>query len=168
MLQGNRGLGVAPSRIQGLGVFALAAMDAETLLLRYQGPKVHLGEDGRVDGSRNPRTLALMQAGLAVDGDHPENEARWINHSCEPNAQMIEQQGELIIVSNREIAEGEEITINYGYTAAEALRRPCRCGASGCAGYQVGQPWRGALLRLRAHQSRNRRTAATPLKKNCR
>ena len=44
----------------------------------------------------------------------------------------------------RDIAPGEELNYNYGFSYGEARDHPCRCGAEQCAGYilHAGQHWR--------------------------
>jgi SET domain-containing protein len=43
------------------------------------------------------------------------------------------RQGRVEFYAMRDIAPGEEITVNYGETHHEGRLR-CRCGAPGCAG----------------------------------
>ena len=167
-LSGNAALAVGLSFIEGWGVYACEVLPGGSVLLEYRGKRVLLGESGGVPEAINPRTLAYLEPGVGVDGDHPENEARWVNHSCEPNAQLQESEGRLWVIAGREIRAGEEVVLNYGYTVEEALQYPCRCGAARCPGYPVGEPWRGALLQFRARQARVRRMNQTAGEKSCR
>src|SRR6266496_3524414 len=54
---------------------------------------------------------------------------------CE--AEYIE--GQIWIVSRREIATGEELTFNYGYDWEDHHEHSCRCGAPECVGYIVSE-----------------------------
>ena len=74
-----------------------------------------------------------------LDGNIEENPARWLNHSCAPNCEAEGSGGRIWITARRDIAAGEEITFNYGYTLEEYREHPCRCGAPGCAGYILAQ-----------------------------
>jgi SET domain-containing protein len=58
---------------------------------------------------------------------------RYTNHSCAPNARLCIRQGRVEFYALRDVAVGEEITVNYGQTHHEG-RLACRCGAPGCVG----------------------------------
>ena len=58
------------------------------------------------------------------------NLGRFINHSCEPNARVLNY---LHVVAARKIAEGEEVTIDYATTEEDPnWSMECRCGAPHC------------------------------------
>ena len=60
---------------------------------------------------------------------------RFMNHSCEPNAQVRDRQ----VLAARDVAAGEQITFHYNTTEhemAEPFR--CNCGAASCAGVVAG------------------------------
>lgn len=73
-----------------------------------------------------------------VDGDSHGNDARYINHSCQPNSASDIQhfddpsQDRIWICALRDISVGEEITYNYSLFGDTELR--CHCGAPGCIG----------------------------------
>ncbi len=67
---------------------------------------------------------------------------RFLNHSCEPNAEMIiwEYEGPLIEVwlhALRTISRDEELTVDYGWSEDHAI--PCRCGTAACRGRIVAK-----------------------------
>ena len=74
--------------------------------------------------------------GNAVDG----NEARFINHSCEPNCDAVIDDGRIWIETITDVVPGEELAYDYAYvleerhTPAAKRRFPCQCGAGGCRG----------------------------------
>ncbi len=80
---------------------------------------------------------------LWVDDDYyfdMVDQTRWINHSCEPNAEVFaELDGAggawARIVAIRPIKAGEEITYHYGFSANVA--EPCACGTPSCCGWIV-------------------------------
>jgi SET domain-containing protein len=56
--------------------------------------------------------------------------ARYVNHSCRPNAEAIERRGPIIVYcARRKIKPDEEITVDYGkdYFAAFIGKSRCRC-----------------------------------------
>lgn len=72
----------------------------------------------------------------------PHAPCRYLNHSCEPNAEVVHlelEQGRhrLLLEAVRPIRAGEEITIDYGFSAEDAI--PCACGTSSCRGWIVAQ-----------------------------
>jgi hypothetical protein len=81
------------------------------------------------------------------DGLHLEPVApfRFVNHSCEPNCEFDylqcsdhpgqEQRKRVFLFALRDIKKGEELTIDYNWTAANAI--PCRCQAASCRGWVV-------------------------------
>ena len=81
-----------------------------------------------------------LAGGNVIDGGSRGNEARWINHACEPNCEAYEDGGRVFIHALRDIKRGEELNYNYALTFevrhTPAVKRAfeCRCGASGCTG----------------------------------
>jgi SET domain-containing protein len=73
----------------------------------------------------------------------------WINHSCEPNADI---EGELDgqggawakVIASRHIRAGEEIS--YDYAFPQDLAERCSCGTPSCRGYIVDSDELPALL----------------------
>ena len=60
--------------------------------------------------------------------------ARFVNHSCDPNARGTDQYD----VAIRVIEAGEEVTVDYGAEHVPGLRLECKCGAANCRGLIVG------------------------------
>jgi SET domain-containing protein len=64
----------------------------------------------------------------------------WINHSCDPNAEIegeLDGQGSAWarVVAARHIRAGEEIS--YDYAFPQELAERCTCGSPACRGYIV-------------------------------
>ena len=57
--------------------------------------------------------------------------ARYINHSCRPNAEPVVGKGRIVFKALCAIEPGEEITYNYGREYFEYFidRGGCRCAA---------------------------------------
>lgn len=147
---------VMPSPIEGVGLFAGVWMEAGEALVDYLGRVVPLDAFGRAPEGVRVETLAELADGVGLDGGVSDNPAAAINHSCRPNCELRREKGTLVIYTARTVAPGEELTLNYGYTAREALGRRCCCGERECCGYQVGEPWRPALFRLLARRRKSR------------
>ena len=77
-----------------------------------------------------------MVIDAAVDG----NEARFINHSCDPNCDAVVEDMRIWIETIRDVEPGEELAYDYAYeleerhTPAAKKRYPCYCGAANCRG----------------------------------
>jgi SET domain-containing protein len=136
-----------PSRIAGLGLFALRAFASGERLARYTGtftsqPPAPSADDGRVYGLE-------ISPGRWLDGSSPENLGRHANHSCAPNAELTwaESPEQAWLTATQTICAGDEITFDYGFSLADSLAQPCRCGHPECVGRIIAAPLRGALRR---------------------
>jgi uncharacterized protein len=70
-----------------------------------------------------------------------------VNHSCEPNVGMG---GNVLLVSMRDIAAGEELTIDYVlFLGDPGFAMDCRCETAACRGVVTGTDWMRADLRAR-------------------
>ena len=70
-----------------------------------------------------------------VDATMSGNEARFINHACEPNCYSkvitVDGQKKIMIFDLRKIVPGEELTYDYKFPIEEA-KIPCNCGSRRC------------------------------------
>lgn len=65
-----------------------------------------------------------------IDGSPRWNLARYINHSCRPNAEVeIDEKGRILIQAIKNIKPGEEITYDYGKEYFNEFIKPfgCKC-----------------------------------------
>lgn len=132
------------SPIQGLGAFAIRPIVAGTRIIEYAGERLTPAEaDERYpDGSedRHHTYLFAIDDDVVIDAAFEGNEARFINHSCDPNCDAVIDDGRIWIDAIRDIAVGEELAYDYAYVLKErhtpsAKRRyPCSCGAEKCRG----------------------------------
>jgi hypothetical protein len=85
-------------------------------------------------GSRPARGASYMfevNKRWTIDGSPRWNVARYINHSCRPNAKPVGRKGGIVIIALRQIEPGEEITYDYGREYLKCLldNGGCRCTA---------------------------------------
>ncbi len=139
------------SKIHGNGVFAKARIKKGEPIVQYKGRLVtHADADaahhGDVDTGHT--FLFTLNEKWIVNANEKGNIARWINHSCAPNAVAFvhgHKSGKLkkdkvIIEAKRDIVPGEEITYDYGfefdipYTKELLAIWACHCGAPNCTG----------------------------------
>lgn len=135
---------IRSSPIQGLGAFATRAIPAHVRLIEYTGERLTPAEADRrypdVEDERHHTYLFAIDDDIVVDAAVGGNEARFLNHSCDPNCDVVIEDARLWIETIRSIAPGEELTYDYAYvleerhTPAAKRRFPCHCGAATCRG----------------------------------
>jgi hypothetical protein len=64
-----------------------------------------------------------------IDGSPRYNIARYINHSCRPNAEPVSRNGGIVIIASKKIEPDEEITYHYGkdYFSYFVEAGGCKC-----------------------------------------
>lgn len=134
---------IRASPIQGLGAFATEPIPRGTRLIEYVGERLSPDEaDQRYPDTdeRHHTYLFAIDDDVVIDAAVNGNEARFINHSCEPNCDAVIDEQRIFIESIRDVAVGEELTYDYAYvlderhTPAAKRRYPCTCGAPRCRG----------------------------------
>lgn len=112
----------------GLGLFATKSIPAKNRIIEYKG---RLIPDEIALKSRG-RYLFDLENGYSIDGSSRSNLARYINHSCKPNAYAIIEDERIWIWSKRTIEAGEEITIDYGKEYFDIFIKPKGCKCKKC------------------------------------
>jgi uncharacterized protein len=136
------------SKIHGRGVFATRAIPKGARLVEYKGERITWKQaDQRYpDDPDAPSHTFLFAVGekVVIDANRKGNVARWINHSCDPNCEAVEDDGRIFIEAIRDIRRGEELGYEYNITFDErhtkALKRRyrCLCGSKDCRGTLLG------------------------------
>jgi SET domain-containing protein len=147
---------IGASSIHGEGLFAAKAIATGVRIIEYTGERVVKTESIRrqVDGLT---FLMELDESFDLDGDQPDNPARFINHSCAPNCEAVAEADRVWVRAARAIAAGEELTFDYGFRLTAFPGHPCRCGAPGCIGFIVGQTERWRARRLLGRVGRSLR-----------
>jgi hypothetical protein len=124
MLERNRDYIIRRSNT-GLGMFALRPIPKGKRIAEYTGPFVPNEEVER----RRGKYFFEVSRKQSIDGSGRSNIARYINHSCKPNAEAIISHRRVWIWSTKNIKPGEEITYDYGEEYFEGVIQPigCRC-----------------------------------------
>lgn len=136
---------VRASPIQGRGCFAIRNIPKGTRIIEYLGECIDEDEadirypDG--DMSRHHTFLFAIDGGKVLDGGPVEWPAKYINHSCDPNCEAIEEDdGRVYVHAMKTIRPGTELTYDYAYERTEATTAEderlymCRCGSPKCRG----------------------------------
>jgi len=124
---------VAPSAIDGHGVFALEQIPARLKIGEIRGEAITVAEGRRRAAGLHRIMIVEVSSRTAIDASKSTDPMRFTNHSCQANARLAIIAGRIEFYALRAIAPGEEITVNYGETHHEGRLR-CRCGASNCVG----------------------------------
>ena len=137
-------LRVRRSRLHGRGVFALRRIRKGTRVVEYLGERIsHKEADRRYELKQendNHTFLFIVDRSVVIDGGANGNDARFINHSCDPNCESLIDDRRVFIEAIRTIRPGDELT--YDYQIGRDKQDPpnvdeiyaCRCGAAGCRG----------------------------------
>ena len=126
-------LDVRPSAIDGQGAFAAEPIAARRKIGEIRGQSLSV-DDARIRATRYERIMIVeVSTRRAIDFSKSSDPLRFTNHSCAPNARFCIRQRRVEFHALRQIAAGEEITVNYGQTHHEG-RLACRCGEPACVG----------------------------------
>ena len=112
----------------GLGLFTDGPIAAGKRIIEYVGPIVSTD----IAAKSNRKYFFEVDEKRSIDGIARSNIARYINHSCEPNAEAFSSvRGRVWIWSKKSIKAGEEITIDYGPGYFDQHIKPegCKCRA---------------------------------------
>jgi uncharacterized protein len=137
-------LDLGTSRIEGRGMFARTEIFAGDRIIEYTGERISKEESMRRCTEGNNYVFHINEE-FDLDGSIESNLARFINHSCAPNAEAELEDDRIWIIASRNIAPGEEITFNYGYDLDDYRAHPCRCGALNCVGYILAEEYWNCL-----------------------
>jgi SET domain-containing protein len=136
---------VKKSKIAGKGAFATRDIQKGERLIEYLGERVtHAVADDRYDdhaSSAHHTFLFSVNRSVVIDAYVDGNDARFINHSCDPNCESEIERGRVFIDAIKPIKKGEELTYDYAYVRdgtetekEETTLYGCRCGTKKCRG----------------------------------
>jgi len=148
----SRLIEVRASPLHGLGVFAVRDIPSGTRVIEYLGERItHAEADRRYedkDANDNHTFLFIADSDTVIDAGVDGNEARFVNHACEPNCESVIEDARVFIDAIRRIRSGEELTYDYqiqrepGDPADIDAIFACRCGTPGCRGTMMWPPRR--------------------------
>ena len=146
------------SRIQGKGAFAIRRIRKGQRIIEYQGRRIDAEEEARLYDdskmSRHHTFLFKVDSNTTIDASRDANEARYINHSCEPNCEAVLEDGRVYIEAIRNIQPGVELCYDYAFesdgdeTEEEKKFYVCKCGSKNC---------RGTILQMKRRRERKRK-----------
>jgi uncharacterized protein len=141
-------LGKSP--IEGTGVFAKRAIPRGTRIIEYIGDRVPINALYHVIDEGRPYHLYgfALNDTTAIDGAVNGNDARFFNHSCEPNCEPYNFGGQVYIYAMRDILPREELTFDYRLGPVDTTlplgddesHYKCVCGTASCRGTLLAPP----------------------------
>ncbi|MHB1869708.1 MAG: SET domain-containing protein [Steroidobacteraceae bacterium] len=162
---------VRRSRVHGRGVFALRRIRKGTRIVEYLGDRVsHREADQRYadrDERDNHTFLFIVDARTVIDAGVGGNDARFINHSCDPNCETVIEERRVFIEALRTIQPGEEL--HYDYQLGRSRDDPpdvdeiyaCRCGQPNCRRTMLWPPKKPERRAATAARSGKRSKSST-------
>ncbi|RLN67329.1 hypothetical protein BBP00_00001715 [Phytophthora kernoviae] len=126
----------------GFGLIAKEEIRAGEFIIEYVGEVIDDEECERRmikyrDNGEINFYMMELEKNIVIDAKYRSNESRFINHSCDPNSVTqkwnVDGMQRIGIFARRNIAPGEEITIDYNFSHfGEAVE--CKCGSTACTG----------------------------------
>ena len=111
---------VRRSGIHGRGAYATRHIAKGTRVIEYLGERItHRQADARYEdkGQDDGHTfLFVVSSRIVIDAGVDGNDARFINHSCDPNCDTVIESERVFIEAIRDIEPGEELGYEYGLT----------------------------------------------------
>jgi len=158
---------VQPSGIHGTGVFAKRPIPRGTRIIEYAGRRHAKAEllEAAGRGERKLTYVLNLDAERAIDGAEEGNDARFVNHCCEPNCEVYIFDDTPYLYAMQDIPADAELTFDYQLQSASshrisrALSRelfPCHCGVPSCRGTLV------APAKRRAKSTRMTQSQSSP------
>ncbi len=128
MTKGNHNLAVKRTSI-GLGLFALQDIPSGKRIIEYTGALISNDE---VAERKCGKYFFRVNTKWVIEGTPRTNTARYINHSCAPNAEAFISGHRVWIWSKKSIKAREEITLDYGEEYFDDHIKLGGCKCAGC------------------------------------
>lgn len=129
---------------KGWGLFTNESIPARHFLVEYKGEVIDKAEFQQrfkhaIENGWPDMYFLTLGENQFIDSALYGNEARFINHSCDPNVELIKwlvhdnghEQTRAAFFAIRNIKPGEELSFDYMWKSAKS----CLCGSKKCRGY---------------------------------
>jgi hypothetical protein len=115
--------------ISGKGLFAEEDIPKGVCLIEYIGKVVPEKEQYTI---KSKYLFGIGKDGM-INGNIPENTAKYINHSCRPNCEIDEHKKRIYVFSIKKIKAGDEINYDYGKEYFDEYLKDGRCRCVKCS-----------------------------------
>lgn len=151
---GSRNLAfvIRSSKIQGKGAFATRRIKKGERIIEYLGECIDADEcDVRYPddemGRHHTFLFSIGDGSRVLDAGPLEWPAKYVNHSCDPNCEAIEEEdGRVFVHALKTLEKGQELLYDYAYertpehTAEDEILYKCLCGSPKCRGSILAPP----------------------------
>ena len=144
---------VRHSSVHGRGVYATQLIPKGARIIEYTGKRMSWTDVPNDDD--DPHTFIFgLDNGQVINPEFGGNEARWINHSCDPNCEAVGKEDRIFIYALRKIPTGEELSYDYALQLDEPITQEliqefkCDCSTS---------LFRGTMLEIKRTRAVGRR-----------
>jgi SET domain-containing protein len=141
----NPKLEVRETEKMGKGIFAKKKIKKDEILAIFGGYIVSAKDEEKLPAEFRDHGVQISEDFILTVKKKSEIESGgYFNHSCNPNAGY---NGQIFLVSMREIKINEEITFDYGMVLHKSKNRKaykikCLCGSENCRGYITDYDWK--------------------------
>lgn len=124
-------------------MFAIQPIRKGKRITEYLGEAItHEEADRRYDdkNGRHHTFLFILDDDTVIDARTQGSDARYINHSCDPNCESVIDDGHIYIYAIKAIAPETELAYDYQfewqdeYEPEDVRYYACRCGSANCRG----------------------------------
>ena len=155
----------------GLGLFATALIEKGAFIVEYKGRQIPTREAQESETRYGSKYMFEINSRWTLDGSSRSNLARYLNHSCRPNAESDLVKGKIIIRAIKTIRPDDEITFDYGREYFDLYIKPVGCKCAKCVATRrkarraSRRAWRArrgppaVIAGTKAHASRRRTPA---------
>jgi SET domain-containing protein len=131
---------VRASPIHGKGLFAARPIARGEIVAVKGGHALTREAWGALEPDLGPADIQISEDLVIAPASQAERDGSMLytNHSCDPNLAI---QGQIVLIAMRDIAAGEELTIDWATTDDGDHELRCRCGSPRCRGTVTGKDW---------------------------
>jgi uncharacterized protein len=112
----------------GLGLFAKKIIEPG-MFIEYVGTII---TNKQADSLKGARYLFELNSKWTINGASRENTARYINHSCKPNCESVQDGKRIFIKAITPIFPNEELVYDYGEEYVAEFIAPSGCKCASC------------------------------------
>jgi len=147
---------IKKSNIDNKGLCASQDIKNGTRIIEYKGKIItrkQAEENSKFDNNKAIYIFNLNSR-YDLDGDFQYNTARLINHSCNPNCEVLGTGLKVWVYAMKNIKKGDELSYDYGFSFNEDFKNyPCKCRAKNCVGYIVRSESRWRIKKSKDYKS---------------
>ena len=126
------GLIIRSSSIHAAGCYTMRPIKKGTRICEYDGPRLTKEAADELYADRIVTYLfGVGDQEMVIDGF---GTGMFVNHSCAPNCETLDEDGRIFVNAIRDIAAGEELLYEYNLYDSDDNTQDCYCGAKKCRG----------------------------------